>query len=112
MNQDTQLFSERAEILALVDDISIKYKEVKSSVSSLYHSFNKKEILLKTKYMDDSEKSMLKYECSLAKRELERAIHTKELLNKDLTLLQHRLKRIENELKQNKSFWQRFFSFM
>ena len=108
-NDEKQLLMQKSEVLEMHKDISFKHKQIKELISDLHYEVSKKEILLEDKTIEESQKSILKYEFALSKRELERAVQEKELLNKDLHILQHRIKHLENEIYKSKPWWSRIF---
>lgn len=112
LNNEKQLLIEKSSVLDMYRELSFKQKQTRDSVTSLYFEVNKKEILLKDKTLEDSQRSMLKYDFTLTRRELEKTLHQKEVLNKDLTILQRRLKQIENELSKTKPWWHRYLNFI
>lgn len=109
LNNEKQLLSHKNSLMDMQKDLSFKHKQVKDLVSDLYYEVNKKSFLLEDETIEDSQRSMLKYDFTLTKRELEKAIFEKELLCKDLNILQTRLKTIENEIIKSKPWWYRYF---
>jgi hypothetical protein len=107
---EKNLQAEKATILNMQKDLTQQHKRTKKQVYDIHYELTKKEILLENQTMEESQKCMLKYDLTLSRRELERVIYQKEILKKDLTILQTRLKHIENEIRKRKSIWQRLFN--
>ncbi|MGD9579971.1 MAG: hypothetical protein AB7V50_01230 [Vampirovibrionia bacterium] len=91
-------------------DLYSKRRELKDLISDLHYEINKKAFLIENDAIDASEKSMLKYDLTLSKRQLEKSIYEKELLNKDIGILQYRIKQIENDVKKATPWWKRVFN--
>lgn len=109
INNERQLIAERTNVLTAYRDMTTKYKQTKHLVADLYYEVNKKEILLEDESLEVHQKSMLKYDFTMARRELEKAIYQKEILNKDITILQNRIKHLENEIRKTKPWWRWIF---
>ena len=110
INSQTGLNEEKALLGQMQRDLYSKRRQLKDLISDLHYDVNKKAFLIDNDAVDASEKSMLKYDFTLSQRELEKSIYEKELLNKDISILQYRMKQIENELTKATPWWKRLFS--
>lgn len=106
-NRGASFDIERQKLLRKFKVLTFQHKQIKTMIPDLLFDLNKKEILLNEEKIELSQKSMLKYDITLSERELEKAIHQKEIIIKDLAILQRRIKYIENEINKTRPWWQR-----
>jgi hypothetical protein len=111
-NGEKFLYNEKVGAVDSYKQLILEHNRLKTLINDLYFDVNKKEILLKNQNLEPSRQSMLKYDFRLSQKELEKSIYQKELLRKDITILQHRMKHLENEIRKTKPWWQRLFPFV
>lgn len=110
MKSQMDLHEEKTILSQMQRDLYSKRRQLKDLISDLHYDVNKKAFLIENDAVEASEKSMLKYDFTLSQRELEKSIHEKELLNKDISILQYRMKQIEDEITKATPWWKRVFS--
>ena len=110
MKTQRDLHEEKTILSQMQRDLYSKRKQLKDLISDLHYDVNKKAFLIENDAVDTSDRSMLKYDFTLSQRELEKSIYEKELLNKDISILQYRMKQIENEITKATPWWNRLFS--
>jgi hypothetical protein len=103
------LHNQKAEVDNACRELQREHNRVRSLISDLFSEVNRKHELLNNERIDPSQKPMLKYDYTLTQKELEKAIYQKEILRKDITILQKRLNYIENEIRKSKPWWQKLF---
>jgi hypothetical protein len=106
------MLSHQSIILGRDKHLKTAYKTAREEIDVLFFDLTQKQILLESSTLDDAQKSLLRYDISLMKKELDRAICKKEQLNRDIAILQYRLKAIEHEIKKDQPFWKRLLWFL
>ena len=109
MKSQKDFHQEKTDLRQKQRDLYSKRSELKGLISDLHYDVNKKAFLIENDAVNASDKSMLKYDFTLSQRELEKSIYEKELLNKDISILQCRMKQVENEITKAKPWWKRLF---
>lgn len=100
---------EKNEIARVQKHLEIKHEKVKTLISIMFSEINNKETRLKNDSLDTSEKSMLEYDISCFQGRLEKAIYEKELIRKDLAIVQTQLRKLEDEINKTKPWWFKLF---
>lgn len=93
---------EKDKLQNMYKELSYKQQKVKRVISNLFYRINKEELLAKE---SSSQENII--DC---RQQLTSAIQEKEILNKDIAILQKRLKFLENEIRKTKPWWQQIFS--
>lgn len=106
-----KLVVEKCDTLKAKKDISNKYKKIQELISNTYHETISYNILLESKDLDNDQKNKIENDLTSNKTKIEKFIREKEVLKKDITILQYRIKYLENEIKKSKPFWQRLINF-
>lgn len=103
---NNNLVSEKDKVMNMYKELSYRQQKVKREISNLYYKINRKELLsVEAKHAESSEEDF-----SVCKQQLGVAIQEKEILNKDIAILQKRLKFLENEIGKTKPWWQQIFT--
>ena len=111
-NNIKHLIVEKCNAIKSQKDISCKYKKVQDLISNVYNETNNYNLMLDLTDIDKDQKCKIEHNLNKNKIKLEKFIREKEVLKKDITILQHRIKYLENEINKSKSFWQRIISFI
>lgn len=104
-----RLVSEKSTVISKCNSLSLKHGHLKNIIGTLYEEVNRKTMLLRDSKVEVAQRSMLTYDLKLSQEELEKTIQEKEILNKDIHILQARITYLEKELKNAKPWWQRIF---
>ena len=105
------LIVEKCDTLKTKKDISDKYRKIQELISNTYHETNSYSILLESEELNNEQKNKLENDLIKNKNKIEKFIREKEVLKKDISILQNRIKYLENEIKKSKPFWQRIINF-
>jgi predicted nucleic acid-binding Zn-ribbon protein len=104
------LIAEKCRVINLYKDLSAKQQKVRNNIADLYYKIDKRQFTYVEKPTFNPDISLLEDDINYAKQELERSVQEKEIITKDLAILQLRLKFLENEITKTKSWWQQLFT--
>lgn len=108
-NDSNHIIKEKKDIVMVQKHLEKRHARVKSIISTMFCEMNKDESKLKKVGLDTSERSMLEYDISCSQSRLEKAIYEKELIRKDLAIVQTRLRYLEDEINKTKPWWFNIF---
>ena len=100
--KSNSVIQEKEKLNNMHKELSYRQQKVKREISNLFYRINREELL--TKDVIDSE------HVADCRQQLTFAIQEKEILTKDIAILQKRLKFLENEIKKTQPWWKQLFS--